>query len=66
MKLVKQIKEYNFKVYRGIDLNTSDVCLVYEWSLSLEKNKIYEAKKYEFCLTEVRNKVNFNKLSQFM
>ena len=53
IKLLKQIKECNFKVYRGIDINTNDMYMVYEWTIALEKNRIFESKKLEMCVNEV-------------
>jgi serine/threonine protein kinase len=41
-------------VYRGIDTNSHDICLVYEWKLLLEKNKIFEVKKLDTCLSEFK------------
>ena len=54
IKLIKEIKQYNFKVYRAIDSITNDICLVYEWSICLEKNKIVESKKLDNCIIEFK------------
>ena len=54
IKLIKEIKDYNFKAYRAIDSNTNDICVVYEWAICLEKNKIFESKKLDNCLIEFK------------
>lgn len=54
IKLIKQAKQNSFKIYRAIDSNTNDICLVYEWTICLEKNKIFENKKLETCISEFK------------
>ena len=41
IKLIKIDRDHSFKVYRAIDLLTHDMLNVYEWIISLEKNKIF-------------------------
>ncbi len=51
VKKLRHNKDYAFRAYRAIDLQTNDMYHVYEWSISLEKNKIYEKAKFDTCLT---------------
>lgn len=63
IKSVKHSKQYNFKVYRGINTNNHDMCMVYEWVLSLERNKIFEPKKVDICVNEVSKFLYHKQLS---
>jgi hypothetical protein len=51
VKSIRYNKDYAFRAYRAIDLQTNDMYHVYEWTISLEKNKIYEKSKFDTCLT---------------
>jgi tRNA A-37 threonylcarbamoyl transferase component Bud32 len=53
IKLLNHNPEFSFSVYRGIEMNTQQIFTVYEWKLSLEKNKIFEKKKLDACNTEM-------------
>lgn len=54
--------ENSLRIYRGIELSSNEILLVYEWKISLEKNSIYEKKKLDFCLA----RVNFQLLTTIL
>ena len=56
VKLLKHDSDNSFKIYRGIETSTSEIFNVYEYRISLERNKIYDKKKLEICETEVKQK----------
>ena len=55
IKLLRYEQENSFSSYMAIDLDTNQMFTVYQWQVSLERNKVFEEKKFEMCETEVNN-----------
>lgn len=53
IKLLRHINENSFSAYLGIDLALNELINVYEWRICLERNRVFDEKKLEICLTEV-------------
>ena len=56
IRLLSYNEENSLTTYRGVDVNSNEIYSIYEWKYVLEKNKIYEKKKYDICLLEVSDK----------
>lgn len=64
-KLIRTESEHSFSIYRGIETNSNEFFNIYEWKICLEKNKIFEPKKLDMCLTEMSKiESEFRRLSR--
>ena len=43
----------SLNAYLGFEDEGYELVKIYEWKIPLEKNKIYEKKRYELCLNKV-------------
>ena len=53
IKHLRRIEENSFNAYLGIELSSNELFNVYEWRISLEKNKIFDQKRLETCEIEM-------------
>jgi hypothetical protein len=58
IELLRKIDEHSFSAYLGIETASFEMMNVYEWRISLEKDKIFDQKKLNDCEIEVRTVVN--------
>lgn len=46
----------SLSVYRGVETSSNETLSVYEWRICLEKNNVYDDRKFEMCSTKVKPK----------
>ena len=53
IELLRKLDEHSFSAYLAIEMASYEMMNVYEWRISLEKEKIFDQKKLIDCQVEV-------------